>query len=314
MIIDWHTHVYPPEYAAAPSWQGRCPMALDNVLETHRQAGVDLAVISNPVHYVRGKPENEVFHGIQRWDEYSAEIAQKHPDQTICFATTVPGGGDQYLKELERAVKEYKLRGVLINSSHNGHYPDADEARPFFQLVTDLDIPVMVHAPSSSFGEECMRDYRLISSVGRPADECLSLSRMIVRGVWEQFPTLKLVGCHLGGGICEVIGRLNYAYELGDFCFFLGPYEPLLISKLPGEYLKMMYMDTAAYHWPAVMCAINTVGVEHMVFGSDAPPLAPLLPRARQLVEELPISDADKQAIFFDNAARLVGLAGQELA
>jgi aminocarboxymuconate-semialdehyde decarboxylase len=70
----------------------------------------------------------------------------------------------------------------------------------------------------------------------------------------------------------------------------------------------MMYMDTAAYHWPAVMCAIQTVGIDHMVFGSDAPPLAPLLPRARQLVEDLPISAADKQAIFFDNAARLVGL------
>jgi aminocarboxymuconate-semialdehyde decarboxylase len=165
----------------------------------------------------------------------------------------------------------------------------------------------MMHAPSSSFGEDCMRDYRLISSVGRPADECLSLSRLIVRGIFEQFPTLKLVGCHLGGGICEVIGRLNYAYELGDAAFFLGPYEPLLISKLPGEYLKMMYMDTAAYHWPAVMCAIQTIGVEHMVFGSDAPPLAPLLPRARQLIEELPISQTDKEAILYHNAARLVG-------
>jgi len=106
--------------------------------------------------------------------------------------------------------------------------------------------------------------YRLISSVGRPADECLSISRILVRGVFERYPTLKFVGCHLGGGICEVIGRLNYAYELGDFCFFLGSYEPLLISKAPGEYLKMMYMDTAAYHWPAVMCAINTIGIDHM--------------------------------------------------
>jgi aminocarboxymuconate-semialdehyde decarboxylase len=308
VIIDWHTHVYPPEYANSPRWEGRCPMVLDNVLEVHERAGVDLAVISNTAHYVGGRPDDEVFKGLQRWDEYSAEIAQKYPDKTICFATTVPGGGDRYLKELERAVKEYGLRGVLINSSHQGHYPDADEARPFFDLVTELDIPVMVHAPSSSFGEECMRDYRLISSVGRPADECLSLSRLIVRGLFEQYPTLKLVGCHLGGGICEVIGRLNYAYELQEEAFFLGPYEPILISKEPGEYLKMMYMDSAAYHWPAVMCAINTIGIDHVVFGSDAPPLAPLLPRAVKLIEDLPISEADKQAIFYDNAARIIGL------
>ena len=150
--------------------------------------------------------------------------------------------------------------------------------------------------------------YRLISSVGRPADETLSLSRMIVRGIWEQFPQLKLVGCHLGGGICEVIGRLDYAYELQEEAFFLGSYEPKLISHPPSHYLKMMYMDSAAYHWPAIMCAINTVGIDHIVFGSDSPPLAPLLPRARKIVEELPISDGDKEAIFWRNPARLLKL------
>ena len=103
MIIDWHTHVYPPEYANSPRWEGRCPMVLENVLEVHERAGVDLAVISNTAHYVGGRPDDEAFKGLQRWDEYSAEIAQKYPTKTICFATTVPGGGDRYLKELERA-------------------------------------------------------------------------------------------------------------------------------------------------------------------------------------------------------------------
>ena len=309
MKIDWHTHVYPPEEAAKPTWQGRCPMALDNVLDTHRRAGVDKLVVSNPVHYIKGLPDTEALHGIQRWDEYSAEVAQRFPEETLCFATTVPGGGDDYLKELERAITGYGLRGVLINSSHNGHYPDEDEARPFWDLVTRLDVPVMIHAPSSSFGEDCMNMYRLISSIGRPADEMLSIARLIVRGVFEQYPDVKFVGCHLGGGICEVIGRLNYAYELGDFCFFLGSYEPLLISKAPGEYLKLIYMDTAAYHWPAVMCAINTVGIDHMVFGSDAPPLAPLLPTAVKLVEDLPLNEEDKDKIFWRNPARLLGLA-----
>jgi aminocarboxymuconate-semialdehyde decarboxylase len=308
--IDWHTHVYPPEEAAKPTWQGRCPMALENVLETHRTAGVDRFVVSNPVHYIKGLPDEQALHGIERWDEYSAEVAQRFPEETYCFATTVPGGGDGYLKELERAVTQYGLRGVLINSSHNSHYPDEDEARPFWDLVTALDVPVMIHAPNSSFGEDCMNMYRLISSIGRPADEMLSIARLIVRGVFERYPGVKFVGCHLGGGICEVIGRLNYAYELGDFCFFLGSYEPLLISRAPGEYLKQIYMDTAAYHWPAVMCAINTVGIDHVVFGSDAPPLAPLLPTAVKLVEELPISDEDKDKIFWRNPARLLKVEG----
>ena len=132
------------------------------------------------------------------------------------MATCVPGGGDECLKELERAVKQDDARAVIINSSHQGHYPDEDAAKPFFKLVTDLDIPVFVHPGDCT--TPAMADYRLASSIGRPADNCLSLARLIVRGIFEQFPTLKLVGSHLGGGICEVIGRMDYAYELHDFC------------------------------------------------------------------------------------------------
>src|SRR5205823_4482989 len=216
----------------------------------------------------KGKSPAEALALIQRANEYAAEVQQRHSDRTVAFATLIPGGSEPYLRELERAIGDYGLKGVLINSSHNGAYPDEDEARPFFELVTRLDVPVMVHAPAWSFGEECMRMYRLTSSVGRAADECLSLARMIVRGVWEQFPTLKLVGAHLGGGICEVIGRMNYAYELQEEAFFLGPYEPMLITKKPSEYLKLLRMDSVSYHMPALMRAIESIGVEHMLVGA----------------------------------------------
>ena len=110
----------------------------------------------------------------------------------------------------------------------------------FLNWSRACEYPVMMHAPSVGFGEERMRDYRLASSVGRPFDECLSIARLIVRGVFERHPNLKFVGCHLGGGICDVIGRMDYAYELGDLASGLGPYEPMLITKRPSEYLKKL--------------------------------------------------------------------------
>ena len=63
-----------------------------------------------------------------------------------------------------------------------------------------------------------MRDYRLASSIGRPMDGAIAIARCIVRGLFEKFPTLKLVGTHLGGGICEmiqaqpVLGGLHHQY------------------------------------------------------------------------------------------------------
>ena len=306
MIVDWHAHVYPPELAKDRRWGGTTPLTIENLLEAHEKAGIDLCVVSNTIHYLKEKSADESLAFLRQWNDYGAEIQQKYTGRIVVFSSTLPWGGPPFVKELERAIVQCGLKGVLVNSSHQGAYPDDEQAKPFFELVTSLGIPLMMHAPSVGFGEERMRDYRLASSVGRPFDECLAISRMIVRGVFEQFPKLKFVGCHLGGGICEVIGRMDYAYELGDLASGLGSYEPMLITKRPSDYLRNLYMDTVAYHPPAVMCAYQTVGAKQLLFGSDAPPLLPLLPRARKIIEELPISEAEREDIFGRNALKLL--------
>jgi len=307
-IIDWHAHVYTPEEAAAPEWQGRSPLTIERLLDAHEAAGVRRSVVSNPIHYIKNRDIRQGLDALKRWHDYGARLQQEHGDRVVVIASAVPGGGPEYLAEIERAVDELGMPGVFINSSHQGHYPDEDAADPFFSFVTERAIPVMIHAPASSFGEDCMNMYRLISSVGRPMDECLALARLIVRGIFERYPDLTIVGAHVGGGICEVIGRMDFAYELQDEAFFLGSYEPMLIKKKPSEYLKNVYFDTANYHLPAIDCGLQTVGADHLVFGSDAPPLIPLLPRMQVLVEALPVSDEDKRVIFSGNAERLLGL------
>ena len=306
MIVDWHAHVYPPEVASQRRWGNIYPLTIENLLEAHERAGIDLCVVSNTLHYIKGKTPAEALGYIRRWNEYAAEIQQRHADRTVAFASAVPGGGKEFIAETERAIRQYGLKGILINSSHNGAYPDDDAARPFFELLTELDVPVMIHAPTVSFGEERMREYRLASSIGRPFDGCLSIARLIVRGILEQFPKAKIVGCHLGGGICEVIGRMDYAYELGDAASGLGSYEPMMIKHAPSHYLKRMYFDTVSYHPPAVMCALQTVGADRLLFGSDAPPLLSLLPKAKKIIEDLPISASEKEAILGKNALKLL--------
>ena len=177
MIIDWHAHVYPPELAKERRWGGASPLTIENLLEAHEKAGIERCVVSNTIHYLKDKSADESLAFLRRWNEYGAEIQQKYKDRIIVFTSTLPCGGAPFNKELERAVTEYGLHGVLINSSHQHAYPDDDEAKPFFELVSSLGIPMMMHAPSVGYGEERMRDYRLASSVGRPFDECLSIAR-----------------------------------------------------------------------------------------------------------------------------------------
>jgi aminocarboxymuconate-semialdehyde decarboxylase len=299
MIIDWHTHVH----------AGKPPSTIENVLRLHDEVGLDVSVISNSGHYLKDYTRAEAVPAIRKSNEYLASLRDQHKDRIVALAVAIPGGGDDHLRELERAVRQDDLRGVLINSSHRHAYPDDDDARPFFRLATELDIPVFMHPPSVGFGEERMKEFRLASSVGRPFDSALALARLIVRGVFEQFPTLKFVASHLGGGICEIIGRLDYAYELRDDPLILGPYgPPVYITRKPSEYLRNVYLDTVAYHAPAVECAIKTVGAERMIFGTDSPQLVALKRRGLDLIGQLGLNDADKAKVLGGTARMLLKL------
>jgi len=305
MKIDWHLHVNDPKDADQPRWQGRCPMTLERALEAHAQNGLDRSVISNPVaHASRLGSDREILAAVEESNRYLAQCRDRYPDNIVAMATCIPGGGEPFLRELERAVKQDDMRAAMITSSFKGRYPDADEAMPFFQLACSLDIPVFVHpgevAPAN------MSDYRLTSSIGRPADLCLALARLIVRGIFEKFPTLKLTASHLGGGICEVIGRMDFAYELVDELFFLGPYEPVLIKHPPSRYVKMLYLDSASYHAPAAKMCLETIGADRFLLGTDAPPLNAIKPKAIAMIGELGLSAADKDKVMGGNAKRLL--------
>jgi aminocarboxymuconate-semialdehyde decarboxylase len=101
---------------------------------------------------------------------------------------------------------------------------------------------------------------------------------------------------------------MDYAYELRDEAYFLGSYAPLRIKHAPSHYLKMMYLDTVCYHAPAIRCVLDTVGVDHVLYGSDAPPLTSLKPRAIKLIQDLNLSPADRDKVFWRNAAKLLKL------
>ena len=320
MIVDWHAHIYTPEEAADDkgAWDGKggarwgergCPMVLENFLKAHHENGIDISVVTNAAHYLQGKRADEELDAVKKWTDYAARLQADHKGVLYSFATILPCGGPAFIKEAERAIRELGLKGIFIHSSHKGSYPDDDEARPFWELVEDLDVPVMIHPPNAGFGEERMREYRLASSIGRPFDLCLALGRLIVRGILEDFPRVKLVASHGGGGICETISRMDYAYEMGDEAFFLGPYVPMKIKRKPSDYLKRMYLDTVTYNEPALKMVLEWVGADRVIYGSDAPPLTSLKPKAIKLIKDLNIPEADRDKIFCKNALKLLKLA-----
>ena len=117
MIIDWHTHAYPPEDQKNPFWKGRCRITVENVLAAHERGGIDITVISNPYHELAHMEPDEQLKNVRRMNDFLAGERDKHPDKLVAFATGVPCAGDGFLKETERAVRSLDLRGVIAMSS-----------------------------------------------------------------------------------------------------------------------------------------------------------------------------------------------------
>ncbi len=309
MIIDLHAHLNPQEWSKT-----RPPSMFDveGYIAVQTEAHIDLSLISNPLV---GRPNLDLrdLDKIKRYNEFAAELISKYPKNLIAAAAAVPWAGDEYLEETRRALTEGGCKAVMINPSYKGEYLDSERAYPFYRLMSEMDVPVLIHPPGETIGREFMKEYRLVEIIGRPMETTLGLARMIYGGVLEKFPRLKIVCAHLGGAITILAGRINYGYEErkkeGYNPFGTGDdWGPDCLTRQPIDYIAMLYVDTVSFHQPGVMCALQTVGEDHVVFGTDNPPVQVPLERSIGLIENLPVQENVKRKIFRDNAVDLLKL------
>jgi aminocarboxymuconate-semialdehyde decarboxylase len=305
MIIDCHAHLMPQSWFHPKS--PKTIFDLDGLFEQQDEAGVDITVFGN--NWIRSPQDANPLRVAQEFNAHAAELTAKYPKRLLGLACSVPFDNDEILKETERAIRDYNMKGIMINSSVNGEYLDSTRAIPFFELVSELEVPLFVHPPKFTIGNEKMEIYRLPEMLGRPFDTTLSLTRFIFTGGFERFPKLKMICAHVGGALPMLPGRYGFGYELRKDMSF-GPWEPDVMTRPPASYIGQLYVDTVCYHPPAVQCAIDTLGIDHVVFGSDSPPVPLPLKRAVDTVQDLNISDAEKQKILGGTAAKLLGLAG----
>ena len=329
MIIDVENHIRIPGHAGNESFKSgrfterfwnkdgsfgfRMSKESANVekyLQFMDETGIDMAVLTSQAPALADLDE------AKKWHDYAAELMQKYPKRLACLATIKPTRGKGMLDELERAVKGLGLKGVHIAASNDGVELDSKEIWPFYEKVVELNIPVDVHIQADPSGFENLRaDYALYYVAAREFHMASSVMRVCFGGVLEEFPGLKLVMNHFGGGISSVIERFDLYANLADEADGPGFYNGKpLISKPFREYFDMLYFNMAGRGAgiATVKCALTNISPRKLLFATDWPLNYDYKPQELRRyigeIRKLDLPSDDIEAMLGGNAAELYGL------
>ncbi len=247
-------------------------LSIPNVYLGERKASFDLAKLSN---------------------DYYTIIKDNYPDQFLTFASVPLPFINESIKELDRAILELKMNGIVLGTNIDGRYLDDPEFQPFFERANELKTTIFLH-PMSPIAVEHMQKYSLAPLVGFIFDTTVSLARMVYSGMVERFSKIKFIVPHLGGAIPYLFGRLDIGWIAYPECS-----ENL--SDPPSNSLKKLYYDVVSLHVPSLMCAYDSVGAEKMLFGTDYPHVIGNMLGVIKSVKDLNISKQEKEQIFSQN-------------
>lgn len=268
-------------------------------------SGIDMAVLSCTA--VDSLEEARIF------NNYFSDIVRQYPKRFVALAATLPLGGKPALEELERAVKTLGLKGVLISAQVDGHFLDDRQLWPFYEQVCKLRIPIFVHPSLIPSGfDSCIAPYDLNRSLVREFDLVLATTRLCLGGVLEDFPDLKFIVAHFGGGISSVKERLDIYVARMKEAFWVG--KPLISKPYVESFDKhfgKLYFNMAGREigMDTVKCALTNVSPQRLLFGTDYPPNFTNDPTGtRTYIEKIRQLDLDKGLIDGMLSANAVSL------
>ena len=281
---------------------------VDVFLDFIDEAGIDMAVLSH--HNVHLDDPAE-------WHDFCAELIEEYPNRFTGFATIDPLGGEPAFDELERAVDDLGLKGVHIYTRNDGLFLDSEEMWPFYQKVSELDVPINVHIEARPNGFEALdAPYGLYYVAAREFDMAAATMRLIFGGVLEEFPELDFIMNHFGGGISSILDRFDLYTDLAQESAWEGGFyqDERRISKPYREYFDELYFNLAGRGTgiDSVKCALTNISPDRLMFGTDFPLNYDHDPEGANeyidAIRGLDVPDEDIEKMLGGNAARVLDI------
>ena len=322
MSFDVHAHVIVPEITGDEDWQPRVWRGdsgqvvelggkqiraaiqefvdIEGILAAQDEAGVDRVLLSPwvPLLFYDADPDEGLGRARIQNEALAGLVGER-----VAALGAVP------LQDPELAARELvdvmgALSGVEVAASVRGVYLGDDRFEPFWAAAEETGALVFIHPTTRGFDSPAFQDYYLWNTVGNPLETAATAAHMVMAGVMERHPGLRVLLAHGGGALLAVRGRLRRAHG----------FQPQAKSRLrgsPEDSIRRFYFDTLTHDDELLRALIDFAGADHVLLGSDYPFD---MGDARQVdtVRSLRLAPDVEAAILGGNAERL--LARKEIA
>jgi aminocarboxymuconate-semialdehyde decarboxylase len=224
--------------------------------------GVDIQVISPSIlHQCTYSLDPQEALRLERiGNEHVAETVAKEPDRLIGLGSVPLQDAALAAAEMERAVRELGLKGIVIASRVNETELGEAALRPFWRAAQALGVPIFIHPAGNP--DARLRRHSLLISLGQPLEEAFAQCSLIYDGVMDEFPRLKIAFAHGGGFIPYYAGRFDWMVRRGTTKGLKGDFS---------SYLRSFHYESVVFYPDVLERLAEKVDTSHIMLGTDYP-------------------------------------------
>ena len=266
------------------------------------EAGIDIQVLSFCAPQL--KDPGRSIELMKEGNDLAAEAMKRHPTRFSSFAALPFVDSQAAVAEFDRAMDKLGFVGGFLAGTINGEFLDNEKFWPVLECIQAHDAPIYLHPyfPLPGLMESYFKGREELGGPewGFMIDASSHFMRLVTSGTFDQFPRLKIILGHLGESIPYNLHRIGNR---------LSAYAKAKPLKKPVEdyFRENMAVTTSGnFSIPSLMCAINTIGIDNVMFSVDWPNESNKV--AVDFLKHLPVAKPDLEKITHKNAERILKL------